>query len=874
MKSALFAALLAAPLLAQSGALAPTGLRCEYLTDPMGIDTLQPRLSWVLNHSARGQKQSAYQVVVSTDAAFSAPVWDTGKLASAQSTQVAYAGKPLASGVTYYWKVRYWDKDGAASPYSATARFDTGLLAQSDWKGKWIGDAGELRKQFTLARKPVRARVYIAAAGYYELRINGRKVGDHVLDPAWTDYDKRILYTTYDVTPLLAQGQNAIGVMLGNGWYKKRAALVQLNVELEGGERAEVVTDATWKSAPGPIVSDSVYDGETYDARLETPGWDRPDYDDGTWKPAPLVAGPTGVRSAQMMPPIRVTDSITPVKMTSPKPGVYVYDMGQNFSGWVCLRAEGPRGAKVRIRHSELLYDDGTLNVENLREAKATDYYILRGDGAEEVYEPRFTYHGFRYVEISGLPGAPRHDTVRARVVNTDVKPLGGFACSKTLLNQLQKNILWGIRSNLESIPTDCNQRDERLGWMADAHLYAETAMLNFDMAGFYTNFLRDIRDIQGADGTVTDTVPGGRWGSRPADPAWGAAYPLIAWYLYQYQGDRRILEQHYDGIKAWTDFQTTRAKDGILSYSYYGDWVPIERTPGDLVSTVFYYNSAKVTAQAAEILGKTADAAAYKKLSASIAAAFDRKFWSPGLNAYGNGNQASQILPLFFGMAPKEHAGGAAGRMWHDIVYRNDTHLTTGILATKYVMPLLAESNPDLAYELATQTSYPSWGYMIEKGATTVWELWQNKTGPSMNSHNHPMFGSVGAFFYYGLAGIALDPKAPGYERVVFKPLVVRDLRWASGSIQTLRGTVASSWRRTDEGLELEVTIPTGSTAEIHVPKLGADDPVVTESGKPVWKQKAYVAGAAGLEGAKENRGEIVFTAGSGTYKFELSGL
>jgi alpha-L-rhamnosidase len=874
MKSAVVAALLAAPLLAQPGALAPTGLRCEYLTDPVGIDTPQPRLSWALNHAGRGQKQSAYQIVVSTDPAFGAPVWDTGKLASPQSTQVAYAGKPLASGLTYYWKVRYWDRDGNESPYSAAARFDTGLLAQTDWKGKWVGDAGELRKQFALARRPVRARVYIAAAGYYELRINGHKVGDHVLDPAWTDYDKRILYTAYDVTRLVAQGQNAIGVMLGNGWYKKRAALVQLNVELEGGERAEVVTGADWKAAPGPIVSDSIYNGETYDARMETPGWDRSGYDDGTWKPAPLVDGPQGVRSAQMMPPIRVVDSLAPLKMTSPKPGVYVYDMGQNFSGWVRLRADGPRGTKVRIRHAELLYDDGTLNVENLREAKATDYYILRGDGAEEVYEPRFTYHGFRYVEVSGLPGAPRLDTVRGRVVHSDVKPLGGFASSKTLLNQLQKNILWGITSNLESIPTDCNQRDERLGWMADAHLYAETAMLNFDMAAFYTNFLRDIHDIQGADGTVTDTVPGGRWGSRPADPAWGAAYPLIAWYLYQYQGDRRILEQHYDGIKAWTDFQTTRAKEGILSYSYYGDWVPIERTPGDLVSTVFYYNSAKITAQVAEILGKTADAAAYQKLAAEIAGAFDRKFWSPEINAYGNGNQASQILPLFFGLASGDHRGAAASRMWNDIVYRSNTHLTTGILATKYVMPLLAESHPDLAYELATQTTYPSWGYMIENGATTVWELWQNKTGPSMNSHNHPMFGSVGAFFYYGLAGIALDPKTPGYERIVFRPLVVRDLRWASASIETLRGTVVSSWRRTDDGLELEVTVPAGSSAEIDVPKLGVGDPVVKESGKVVWKQKAFVPGAAGLEGAEEDGGAIAFRAGSGTYKFELSGM
>jgi alpha-L-rhamnosidase len=874
VKSLIPLAVLAGSLLAQSGPLAPTGLKCEYLTDPVGIDVVEPRLSWVLNHSDRGQKQSAYEIVVSAQADFAAPAWATGKTASSQSTHVVYGGKPLVSGRTYFWKVRYWDKDGAASPYSAAARFETGLLAASDWKGKWIAGANQFRKHFELASRPVRARAYVAGIGYYELHINGRKIGNHVLDPAWTQHDKRVLYTTYDVTAALRQGPNAIGLMLGKGWYGKRAALVQLNIEFENGARAEVVTDASWKTTEGPIVADAVYDGETYDARLEMPGWDRPGYDDGTWKPASLVESFHPALSAQMMPPIRVVDTIVPVKMTSPKAGVYIYDMGQNFSGWVRLRVRGPRGAQVKIRHAELLYEDGTLNVENLRKAKATDYYTLRGDGAEEVYEPRFTYHGFRYVELSGFPGSPKMDTVRGRVVHTDVKPAGGFAGSKTLLNQLQKNILWGVTSNLESIPTDCNQRDERLGWMADAHLYAETAMLNFDMAAFYTNFLRDIRDIQAADGTVTDTVPGGQWGHRPADPAWGAAYPLLAWYLYQYQGDRRILEEHYAGIKAWTDFETTRATNGILSYSYYGDWVPVERTPGDLVSTVFYYNSARITSQIAEILGKTADADAYRKLAASIAAAFEPKFWNPELGAYGNGNQASQVLPLFFGLASAEHRGSAANWLWRDIVYRNDTHLTTGILATKYVMPLLAESDPDVAYELATQTTYPSWGYMIERGATTVWELWQNKTGPSMNSHNHPMFGSVGAYFYYGLAGIGLDPKAPGYESVVIEPRVVRDLQWASGSIETLRGTVASSWRRSGDGLALDVTIPVGSTAEIRLPDLRIGDPVVKESGTTVWKGKAFQAGAAGLAGARDVDGSITFQAGSGTYHFELSGM
>lgn len=839
--------------------LAPTGLKCEYLSNPIGIDVTQPRLSWVLNHTERNQAQSAYQVVVSTWPEFGGKVvWDSGRAASGQSTQVAYGGQALESDRTYYWKVRYWDKDGRPSPYSAAARFDTGLLARSDFKGRFIGGGNELRKEFSIS-KPMRARAFIAGLGYYELRINGQKAGDHVLDPGWTTYNKRVLYTTYDVTPLLQEGRNAVAILLGKGRLGDRVALVEINIELEGGRRIEVVSDESWKAAQGPIVADDVYNGEVYDARLEMAGWDRAGFDDGAWKPAAAVEGPKGVLSAQMMPPIRVVDTLVPLKMTSPRPGAYVYDMGQNFSGWVQLRVSGPRGTRVTLRHSELLYEDGTLNVENLRKAKATDSYILRGDGGEEVWEPRFTYHGFRYVELTGYPGAPRLDSIRGRVVHSDVAATGGFASSKTLLNQLQKNIVWGIGSNLFSIPTDCNQRDERLGWMADAHLYAEAALLNFDMAAFYTNFLRSIHDIQGEDGTVTDTVPGGQWGGRPADPAWGAAYPLIAWYLYEYEGDRRILEQHYPGIKAWTDFQHGRAPEGLLSYSYYGDWVPIEKTPGALVSTAYYYYCARLTSRMASILGKSDDAAAYEKLAGEIAEAFNRKFWNAETSMYGNGSQTSQILPVYLGIAPQERRNHLLGALRNDIVYAHDTHLTTGILGTKYILELLAESGPDLAYELATQTTYPSWGYMLEKGATTLWELWQDKTGPSMNSHNHPMFGSLGAFFYYGLAGIHLDAQAPGWERVRIEPSVVRDLRWAAASIETLRGTVASSWQQTEEGLRLEVTIPVGSTAEVHVPKLGLDKPAVTESGKAVAGREAGEA--------------IVFEVGSGSYRFELAG-
>ncbi len=870
-KSSLMLLSLSAVVLAQPPA--PVGLRTEYLTEPEAVDVARPRFTWVLEHPERGQRQIAWQILVSTRPDVNVgDVWDSGRVEGSQSTPASYGGKPLESGRTYYWKVRWWDAGNSPSPYSRPARFSMGLLNASDWKGKWIGGANQLRKEFNLPARPLRARAYVSGLGYYELRINGRKVGNHVLDPGWTTYEKRVLYTAYDVTELLRPGANAVGLILGQGWYGSRAALLQLNIEMEGGQRAEVVTDGSWKVRQGPIVADSIYDGETYDARLETPGWDRPGFADAGWQPATLADPPKGVLSAQMMPPIRVTDTITPLKMTNPRPGVYVYDMGQNFAGWCRLRVRGPRGAAVRLRHAELIYDDGMINVENLRRARATDTYILRGDGEEEVWEPRFTYHGFRYVELTGYPGAPRLDTLRGRVVHSDVRPHGGFAASKPLLNQIQRIILWGIRSNLHSVPTDCNQRDERMGWMADAHLYSETTLWNYDSAAFYANFLRNIRDIQGPDGSVTDTVPH-KYGRRPADPAWGAAYPLITWYLYLSQGDRRILEEHYDGVKAWTDFQRSKAQDGILAYSYYGDWVPVERTPGELVSTFYYYYSAHLTARMAEIIGRKADAETYSKLAGEIRDAFNKKFLNPD-NTYANGTQTAQTLALYLDLAPKERRGGVFSRLRDDIVYGKNTHLTTGIIGAKYLMELLSrQGQTHLAYELATQTTYPSWGYMIENGATTLWELWQNKTGPAMNSHNHPMFGSVGAWFYRALAGIDPDPERPGFERIRFVPGAVRDLEWASGDVETVRGTVLSRWSRTPEGFRLEIAVPVGSTAEIRLPKFNWQQIEVVESGRAIWKDDKYLPGAPGLTAGKQTPAELIFEAGSGRYLFELRG-
>jgi alpha-L-rhamnosidase len=868
--------------------LPPQNLRCEYRRDPLGIDVKQPRFSWVLEHPERGEKQTAYQLLVATRPELLAQnegdAWDAGRVSSAQSTQVIYGGKPLESGRTYYWKVRTWDAQGRASAYSQPAQFEMGLLAPAEWKAQWIQGGNELRRQFTIPAKIVRARAYVTALGYYELHLNGQKVGTDVLGPAWTTYEKRNLYVTYDITSHLHEGTNAVGAMLGNGWavppkyygppiitpYSSPALLLQIQVEMEGGRQLTVVSDGSWKATRGPITSDGIYDGETYDATLETPGWDLAGFNDSGWQPAEVTKGPGGVLSAQMMPPIRVIDTLVPVKMTNPRPGVYVYDMGQNFSGWAQLRARGPRGTAITLRFAELVYDDGMINRETIRRAKARDTYILRGEGLE-TWEPRFTYHGFRYVELTGYPGTPGLDTLRGRVVHNAVEPTGSFAASNPTLNAIQKIIRWGQLTNLHSVPTDCDQRDERMGWMGDAHVTAEEAMLNFDMAAFYTNFVRDIRDTQASDGSLTDTVPH-KYGSRPADPAWGTAYPLILWYMWEQYGDRRILEENYDGLRKYIEFLRSKAADNVLRYSYYGDWVAIERTPGALVSDFYYYYDVEVLAKIARLLGKSEDEKTYTQLGAQIKEAFHREFYDPKRGVYANGTQTANTLPLFLELVPKDAQGAVSRNLFNDIVYAHDSHVTTGFIGIKYLLPLLTrEGQADLAYDLAAQTSYPSWGYMIAHGATTLWELWQERTGPSMNSHNHPMFGSVGAWFYQALGGIT--PETPGYERIRIAPQIVRDLTWASASVETVRGTISSAWTHSPGSITLEVAIPVNTTATVVIPK----DPegtelVLREGNLIIWENGKFVPGAPGVANVSQaSDGTLSLDVGSGRYAFRL---
>lgn len=898
----------------------PTDLLCEYTTSPVGVDVPRPRFSWVLRHSERGRIQSAYQILVATTKenllSDVGDAWDSKKVKSDKSVNVEYEGRSLESKVAYYWKVRWWDDKGRVSPFSEVATFEMGLLAESDWDAVWIGGGDLLRKQFVIEGKVKQARAYICGLGWYELRINGKKVGDRQLDPGQTDYEKLILYSTYNVTDLLVEGENVIGVMLGKGRYAqdwsaapphildrlksyKNASprvILQLETQFGDGSCRKVSTDEAWKVSQGPIVENDIYNGETYDARLEKPGWDSLGYDDSEWERAKIVEPPGGrLVSQATLPPIKNIKIIQPVALSNPKLGVYVYDFGQNFAGWVRLTVSGPRGTEIRLRHAELLYPDGMINMGSITPAKATDTYILKGEGVE-VYEPRFTYHGFRYVEVTGYPGTPNFDILQGVVVHSAVEAVGGFLCSNPLINSIHRNVLWTQLSNLMSVPTDCPQRVERMGWLGDAQLATEEAIYNFSMAGFYTKWLRDIREAQREDGSVPDLAPPYLL-RYPADPAWGTACTVIPWCLYLYYDDKRILGENYQVMKGWVDFLNSvtpttidpgadyqivfRGGSRFLKFYKYGDWLtpgelgfkettgrywgsPLS-TPGELVSTSMYYRDALLLSKIAGILGKFAEAEQYASLSEKIREAFNQEFLKG--DHYALNSQTSNLLPLYLDMVPDDKKEAVLSWLVKNIEGVRDYHVGTGIVGTAYLFDTLTKfGHADVAYKVVTQSTYPSWGYMIREGATTVWERWEYVTG---SSQNHPAFASVDAWFYKILAGINMDPSAPGFKRVIMKPHILGDLSYVSASVNTIRGLVSSSWRREGDALVVEVTLPVNSEGEVNIPLLGLKSPVVKESGRVIYKGGSYIQDAPGITGGKRDGEYVTFAVGSGTYSF-----
>ena len=710
-----------------------------------------------------------------------------------------------------------------------------------------------LRKEFPLEKPVKSARAYVSGLGYYELYLNGQRVGDRVLDPGNTVHYKRTLYSTYDVTALLKPGGNAAGLMLGHGWWKGTCAgWLQLRVEFTDGSTQSIATDDSWRWSTGAILRESFYHGERYDARLEQAGWNEAGFNDGAWKAVRRMETPPEKMMAEVMPPIRVNGTVKPVSLTPRPGGSFILDFGQNLTGWIQLNVRGEAGQQVTIKHTELLRPDGSLNPDNLRSAQATDTYILKGGGTE-VYHPRFTQHGFRYAEVFSTGAPLTIDQFEAQVVHSAFDTVGGFECSNPLYNKIRDISLWSILGNNMSMPTDCPQRDERMGWMGDAHLAAEATILNFDVAAYYQNWLRVIADSQSPDGFVPDTAPH-IWGDKDGSPPWAIAYPLVTWYSWRYYGNRRAVEENYPNIVKWFNTLEAKSKNNTLDYCHYGDWVGVEETPMPPIGTACFYWTAAMLEEFAGVLGKTADQQHYAQRKQAIGAAYDARFFNKEKGCYDEGSQCSQILPLYLGIAGG-HQAAALKRLTSEIAETRKGHLATGILGTKYLFDVLADSgNAGLAYQLSLQEDYPSWGYMIANGATTLWELWKLETGNGMNSHNHQMFGSILDWFHGHVAGIGKLPEA-GYRHFTIAPLVDGPLTRASAHLDTVRGRISSAWEKKGGGFDLQIEIPANTGARVEVPTLG----------------KKLSGAPKGLRPAQIHPDRTVLELGSGSYRFSV---
>ncbi|MGI8906740.1 MAG: family 78 glycoside hydrolase catalytic domain [Candidatus Sumerlaeaceae bacterium] len=1045
---------------AEASQIRVNNLRCEYLTQPLGIDTTAPRLSWIVSSPGRGEVQSAWQVRVASSREGLEPgpgdLWDSGKVDGAETNQIVYAGKPLVSGQRCWWKVRSWDREGLPTPWSEPAWWEMALLDSTDWKAKWIGtdrkivpviglegaswiapadnapttepityrktfampagrnvltarirfacdqpvhvfcngkqlgttsgdwrsldvfepghtlrvgeniiaarlDPGEtsvpligrievisdyggpirhnsdktwsvqrgpvqdedlststesngwspareickwgegdkvpattpdarvnahpaplLRRSFDLKSAPRAARLRVCGMGYHDVYLNGQRVGDHVLDPAYTDYRKRLLYVTHDVTSLLNQGRNAVGVMLGTGWYDVHTlaewnfdsawwratprVIVQLEIDMEDSSRVVIGSNKQWRVGEGPVVFDSIYEGETYDARSEVQGWSTAEFNDKPWKPATEVDAPRGNLRAQQVQPIRATKTLDAVRVTEPRPGVYLFDFGQNMSGVPVLSIEGPAGTSITMTCGERLKPDGSLELHpidgftrkrDMRQRFQADVYILKG-GARETWQPRFTYHGFQYVEITGAPFPLVAANLRAKVLHTDVPAVGDFTCSNDLFNRIQHNTLWSYLSNLMGIPTDCPHR-EKNGWTGDAHLAWHTGNYNFDGAAFYTKWVNDLADAQRPDGDLPGIVPSNGWGYDPwIGPAWDMAYLLIPWYMYEFYGDTRILEEHYDNMKRYVELLRTRTKDGIVTYGL-GDWCPAETTTSKtLTSTACLYRDAQILSDTAALLGRTDDVSRYAALADETRTAFNREFLDPTTGLYDNGSQTAQACALYEDLAPPDHRDQILDNLIKAIE-RSNNHIDTGILGAKYLPNVLMQAGrTDVTYAMFNQRTRPSYGWWIDQGATTLWEQWNGD-----DSRNHIMFGEIGAWFYKALAGIRCA--APGWKKIEIRPQVPDDMTSAAGHYDSIAGRIASAWTLDNDTFELRVEIPANTSATVAIPTADANQ--VREADGPA--SSAEGVHLLRIETSNSHDPRVLFEVGSGSYLF-----
>ncbi len=836
-------------------------LTCEYFTNPMGIGISTPRLSWILTSGVQDQVQTAYQVLVASSPELlnekKADRWNSGKVESDQSILVEYAGDVLKSREICWWKVRVWDKDGKASAWSEPASFELGLLSADDWKPDWIKSSiwfsevyhpsPMFRKEFNLDKQVSSARLYITSLGLYEAEINGEKVGDQVLTPGWTSYHSRVQYQTYDVSSMLSTGGNAIGITLGNGWYRafrgfrpneeklgkeSLDVIAQLEVTYTDGSTEVVLTDESWKSSMGPIRKSVIYDGETYDARLEMPGWSKAGFDDGDWKGTEIVRNDKNLIVYPASAPMRKLEELTPIGIMVTPEGDTVVDMGQNMVGWIRLKVDCPKGTTITLRHAEVLDKEGNFYIENLRSAKQTNTYICKGGGTE-IFEPHFTFQGFRFVDISGYPGEVTPDMLTGIVVNSDLKKTGSFSCNDSLINQLQHNIVWGQKGNFVDVPTDCPQRDERMGWTGDCQVFAPTACYNMDCAGFYTKWLRDLAADQHEDGAVPHVIPNvlGRGGAH----GWQDAATIVPWTVYLWYGDVRILEEQYESMKALVEYMRTQAGDAYIwkpTEGQFGDWLAFATTrsdyPGattdkDLLASAYFYHSTDILRKTAKILGKDEDARVYSELMAKIKDAYAKEYITPNGRLSSN-TQTAYVVALSFGLIPPEMEAVAARRLADDVNLFG--HITTGFLGASDICPVLTKYGYlDEAYKLLYRTDYPSWLYPVTQGATTIWERWDGQKpdgtfqNAGMNSFNHYAYGAVGDWLYRKVAGLDMDPALPGFKSIIIKPHPGGDMNNVSATHDSPYGKVSSAWEVKEGKFILSVNIPVNASATVFVP-------------------------------------------------------
>ena len=903
----------------------PKNLKVDYNVEPLGIDNEQPGFSWESGDLSRGAVQSAYRILVSSSPELigkeNGDIWDSKKVDSNKTIQILYDGKPLKSSTRYYWAVQSWNGDDEASGYSEPAWFETGLFQPDDWQGEWITHnpappekpeefyeripAPLFRKDFDLQKELKEARLYISGLGYYEAYLNGEKVGDHRLDPGWTQYAKTVYYAAYDITESLQDGGNVVGVQLGNGWYNplpmrmfghnlrevltigQPKVLAQLKLTYADGSTEYVVTDQSWKTADGPIVRNNIYLGEWYDAREEKPGWNTAGYSDGNWADAQSIEAPPGELDWQFIPPIKHTRTVYPKRIYEPEDGMYVIDMGQNFAGVIRFRMKAPKGTEVVFRYAELIHDDRTIDVNTSVAAQIKapgrggpgapdvawqeDRYFAKGDGVE-VFEPKFTFHGFRFVEITGLPYKPSLNDIEGLRMNADLTDNASFECSNNLFNRIQEVIEWTMLSNVFSIESDCPAR-EKYGYGGDMVTAGELYIYNYDMSAFYAKTVRDFERDRLEDGSMTECAPNIGINARgvtpeSGPPGWTLAHPFLLKQLYRYYGNKELVKEQYQSLKDLVDFYRRNVPDHIIEDGI-GDHVSIDERPRPVTSTAFYYHHAKILSEMAMLLGKQDDAQTYAQLAEDIKEAFIEEFVNKETGEVYTRTQAAQVFALYYDLLPEDLKDKALEVLKDEIYLKHRGHLSTGIFSTKMMLEYLSEQGLDeINYTMMNQKEFPGFGYMLDNGATTLWENWSFK---KHDSKNHPMFGSISEWFHKSILGIQQSDNSVAFSEIVIKPSVVKGLSWAKGHYDSMRGKIATNWWKFGDDIFINIEIPGNTTALVYLPKHSKSNPDIFEGDYQLVSNGEAQVLPEGFKYVRSTNDHVVLEVGGGIYEFKI---